>query len=144
MIPAPLTLLTATLFVVAPLTAMAQPPQPKRPRAPMAPVRSPEVAKDGRVTFRFRAPNAQRVTVARDGAPPAAMRKDDQGVWSLTTDPLPSDIYPYTFNVDGTTLADPGNPLVKPIVMGGNQSLLHVPGGPDLSWEVQDVPRGTL
>jgi enterochelin esterase family protein len=110
----------------------------------MGPVRSPEVAKDGRVTFRFRAPNARQVTVARDGAPPAAMQKDEQGVWSLTTDPLPPDIYPYSFSVDGTTLADPGNPLVKPIVMGGNQSLVHVPGGPDSSWEVRDVPRGTL
>jgi enterochelin esterase family protein len=33
---------------------------------------------------------------------------------------------------------------VKPIVMGGNQSLAHVPGPSDLSWEVNDVPRGTL
>jgi enterochelin esterase family protein len=110
----------------------------------MGPVRSPEVQKDGRITFRFRAPNAKNVAVARDGAPPEAMQKDDQGVWSLTTDPLPPDVYPYTFNVDGTSLADPGNPLVKPIVMGGNQSLAHVPGPADLSWEVNDVPHGTL
>jgi enterochelin esterase family protein len=110
----------------------------------MRPVRSPEVQKDGRVTFRFRTPNAQNVAVTRDGAPPVAMQKDDQGIWSLTTDPLPPDVYPYTFNIDGTTLADPGNPLVKPIVMGGNQSLAHVPGPSDLSWEVNDVPRGTL
>jgi enterochelin esterase family protein len=133
--------LAATLLVAP---APAQPVQQERPRAPMGPVRSPEVARDGRVTFRLRAPNARQVTLARDGAPPAAMQKDDQGVWSLTTEPLPPDIYPYTFSVDGTTLADPGNPLVKPIVMGGNQSLVHVPGGADLSWEELDVPRGTL
>ncbi len=139
--PATRMLLTATLLAVAPAAA---PAQQERPRAPTGPVRSPEVAKDGRVTFRFRAPNAQRVMVARDGAPPSAMEKGEQGVWTLTTDPLPPDLYPYTFNVDGTTLADPANPLVKPIVMGGNQSLVHVPGGDDLSWEVRDVPRGTL
>lgn len=141
---APSLLLVAALLAVATPETTAQPPQPARPLAPMGPVRSPEVAKDGRVTFRLRAPNAKQVTVVRAGVPPAAMQEDDQGVWSLTTDPLPPDIYPYTFNVDGTTLADPSNPLVKPIVMGGNQSLVHVPGGPELSWEVQDVPRGTL
>src|SRR5262249_19784036 len=66
------------------------------------------------------------------------------GVWSVTTDPLPPDIYPYSFVVDGTTVADPSNVLVKPIVMGGNQSLVHVPGPPELSWEENDVPHGTL
>jgi enterochelin esterase family protein len=73
-----------------------------------------------------------------------AMQKDEQGVWSITTDSLPPDIYPYTFDVDGTTLADPGYPLAKPIVVGGHQSLVHVPGPADLSWEANDVPRGAL
>jgi enterochelin esterase family protein len=134
----------AAAQLIAGASAAAQPSKPERPPAPTGPVRSPEVAKDGRVTFRFRAPNAKQVTVTRAGARPAAMQKDEQGVWSVTTDKLPPDIYPYSFNVDGTTLADPSNPLVKPIVMGGNQSLVHVPGGPELTWEAQDVPRGTL
>jgi enterochelin esterase-like enzyme len=138
--------LWAALLPAAMGTSMGQEPAKNRPRStgPPAPVRSPEVQKDGRVTFRFRAPNAKDVLVARDGAPRAAMKKDDQGVWSLTTDPLPPDVYPYSLVVDGTMLADPSNPLVKPIVMGGNQSLVHVPGPPELSWEVNDVPHGTL
>jgi enterochelin esterase-like enzyme len=111
-----------------------------QPRGRPEPVRSPEVAKDGSVTFRLRAPNAKQVT----GSRPAELKKDDAGVWSVTTDKLPPDIYPYSFSVDGMTLADPANPLAKPIVMGGNQSLVHVPGGPELSWEVRDVPRGVL
>jgi enterochelin esterase family protein len=115
-----------------------------RPRSVTAPVRSPEVHEDGRVTFRLRAPNAGSVTVARDGTPPMIMQKDGQGVWSVVTDALPPDIYPYTFNVDGETLADPGNPLVKAIVTRGHQSLVHVPGPAGLSWEVNDVPRGVL
>jgi enterochelin esterase-like enzyme len=110
----------------------------------MGPVRSPEVQEDGRVTFRFRAPNAKEVSLARDGGRPSPMQKDDQGVWSLTTDPLPPDVYPYSFAADGVTLADPSNPLVKPIVMGGHQSLVHVPGPASLSWEINDVPHGTL
>jgi enterochelin esterase family protein len=139
---------TLHLFIVIALgltlSVAAQTPQPERPRAPMEPVRSPEVAKDGRVTFRLRAPNARQVNLARAGTRPVPMQKDEQGVWSVTTDPLPPDIYPYSFNVDGLTLADPSNPMVKPIVMGGNQSLAHVPGGPDLMWEIQDAPRGAL
>ncbi len=136
--------LSACLFSLTPAVSSGQEPPRTRPRGPMTPVRSPEVQKDGRVTFRFRAPNAKDVVVARDGAPPAPMKKDDQGLWSLTTDPLQPDVYPYSFRVDGTMLADPSNPLVKPIVMGGNQSLVHVSGPPELSWEINDVPRGTL
>src|SRR4051794_37504665 len=111
-----------TLLMVASSPSPGQEPRRDPPRRPMPPppVRSPEVQGDSRVTFRFRAPNAKEVLVARDGAARSAMQKDDQGVWSLTTDPLPPDIYPYSFVVDGTTLADPSNPLVKPIVMGGN------------------------
>jgi enterochelin esterase family protein len=136
--------LPAAFCLVAAAITLGQEPSKTRPRGPAPRVRSPEVQKDGRVTFRFRAPNAKQVLVARDGAPPAPMTKDDQGVWSLTTDPLPPDVYPYVFRVDGTMLADPANPLVKPIVMGGNQSLVHVPGPSELSWEVNDVPHGTL
>src|SRR4051812_6919371 len=104
--PASLILLAAGLATFAPAVARAQAPRP---------VRSPEVQTDGRVTFRLRMPNAREVAVSRDGAPRLVMTKDEQGVWSATTDALPPDIYPYTFAVDGTTLADPSNPLVKPI-----------------------------
>jgi enterochelin esterase-like enzyme len=138
--------LMVSLLMAASSPSPGQEPRRDPPRRPMPPppVRSPEVQKDGRVTFRFRAPNAKEVLVARDGAARSAMQKDDPGVWSLTTDPLPPDIYPYSFVADGTTLADPANPMVKPIVMGGNQSLVHVPGPSELTWEVNDVPRGTL
>jgi enterochelin esterase family protein len=141
---ASLAVLSAALLSAAPAFGQGQAPPQGRPRLATGPVRSPEVQKDGRVTFRFRAPNAKGVVLARDGASRAAMQKDEQGVWSVTTDPLPPDLYPYTFVVDGVTLADPSNPLVKPIVMGGNQSLVHVPGPAELSWEVNDVPHGTL
>lgn len=142
-VPRCVPILAAWLLSLSP-SAPARGQPPARPRPAAGPSRSPEVDDDGRVTFRFRAPNASEVFVARDGAPRAALQKGDDGVWTLTTDPLEPDIYPYSFSVDGTTLADPANPLVKPIVMGGNQSLLHVPGPADLSWEVGPGPRGAL
>src|SRR6187431_2592006 len=51
------------------------------------PVKSPEVGADRRVTFRLRAPNAKEVAVTGI-AGRLQMQKDDQGVWSVTTEPL--------------------------------------------------------
>jgi enterochelin esterase-like enzyme len=107
------------------------------------PVRSPEVSADRRVTFRLRAPNAKEVFLAREGAERLAMQKDDQGVWSVTTDPLEPDLYGYAFVVDGVGLIDPGNPVMKPNLLN-TQSMVRVPGPASLPWEVNDVPHGTV
>jgi enterochelin esterase-like enzyme len=115
-------------------------------RGPAPAVKSPEVAADGTVTFRLRAPNAQAVFVNGIGPGPLAhlaMQKDDQGVWSLTTGPLKADIYTYSFSVDGATFTDPGNQLFKTNYVGGGNSMFRVPG--NNSWDVSpDAPRGAV
>src|SRR5688572_3638051 len=94
----------------APATA----PQPPAPGAPPAagprggrrgapPVKSPEVAADGRVTFRLRAPNAREVAVALGGNR-LAMQKDEQGLWTATTEVLAPNHYPYALVVDGASI----------------------------------------
>ncbi len=113
------------------------------PARAQAPVRSPEVSADHRVTFRLRAPNAKEVVLAREGAPRQPMQKDEQGVWSVTTDPLEPDLYGYSFVVDGVSLIDPANPAMKPNLLN-TQSVAHVPGPASLPWEVSDVPHGTV
>lgn len=115
------------------LAAVAQ--QPPRPIA------SPEVHADKRVTFRFRAPGAKEVVLAREGTR-TPMQKDEEGVWSLTTDSLEPDYYGYAFVADGVTLLDPLNPLMKPNLLN-TQSMVYVPGS-GLPWDVTDVPHGTL
>lgn len=134
-----------TAFILAAM-AGAQVPAP----APAPPprggffgpsVKSPEVATDGRVTFRLRAPDAQKVTVTMGGL---AMTKDEQGVWSATTSAMEPDFYPYNFVVDGVVMPDPANPIVKSSVTGGFQSFVHVPGPASLSWETTNVPHGKL
>jgi 1,4-alpha-glucan branching enzyme len=45
-----------------------------------------------RVTFRLRAPNAGEVFLEREGAKRVRMQKDEQGVWSVTTEPLTPDL----------------------------------------------------
>ncbi len=104
---------------------------------------SPEVASDRRVTFRLRAPEAQQVQVHCEGVKNSKMEKDDQGVWSLTTESLEPDIYAYSFVVDGVRTPDPSNPLQKYNLLN-TESQVHVPGPGTLPWEVRDVPRGEI
>jgi enterochelin esterase-like enzyme len=136
------------IFVLCAATsAWGQAPPQTRPRGfTFGPgVRSPEVLADGRVTFRCHAPNAKSVVLFRDGAPPLPMTIDDHGVWSVTTDPLTPDIYPYSFVVDGVMQSDPANPATKSIYkIALGQSLVHVPGPATLSWELNDIPHGAV
>lgn len=108
-----------------------------------APIVSPEVSSDHRVTFRFKAPNAQAVVVSLEGAKPLAMQKGDKGIWSVTTEALEPDLYGYSFVADGVGLMDPNNPGIKPNLIGP-QSVVHVPGPSSLTWEVNDVPHGSI
>ncbi len=124
----------AIILLTQSLSVQAQGPQP---------VISPEVAADSRVTFRFRAPNAKEVFLAREGAQRIPMQKDESGVWSVTTDPLEPDLYGYSFVADGVSLVDPSNPRIKPNLLG-IQSVVHVPGSPSLPWEINNIPHGVL
>jgi enterochelin esterase family protein len=127
------------LLTFAALAAWAQPAAPGRGGFA---VRSPEVSADGKVTFRLRAPNAKEVAVTGIGQR-LAMQKDEQGVWTATTEPLKPDMYAYSFSVDGATFTDPGNPLFKPAYGSAGQSMVHVPG--DVVWEPSaNVARGAI
>jgi enterochelin esterase family protein len=118
-------------------TARRQAPPQMLPR-----LVSPEVASDGRVTFRLRDPNARTVSVAIAGSEPVALQKDAEGVWSATVGQLTPDIYGYTLIADGVANYDPSNPdLVPNLIFVANE--VHVPGA-GLPWEVQDVPRGVV
>ncbi len=104
---------------------------------------SPEVQPNGRVTFRLKAPNAKEVQVQCESLKAATMQKDDQGVWSFTTEPLEPDYYGYSFVVDGLRTIDLNNPLMKYNLLN-TESEVHVPGPASLPWEVSDVPHGIV
>lgn len=107
-------------------------------------IQSPQVDKNGSVTFRFLAPHAQKVMLIMDDAKPRPMVKDTSGIWSYTATFAP-DIYRYTFFVDGNILTDPNNSYIKPLFRRAlGQSLAYVPGPSSLSWELNDVPHGML
>ena len=105
---------------------------------------SPELQKDGRVTFRFHAPNAAKVEITLEGQPhPFAMQKDDKGTWTVTLGPYDPDIYGYSIVQDGQPLIDPSNQLRKPNLLF-TQSAVEIPGPGTASWEVNDIPHGEL
>jgi enterochelin esterase family protein len=71
-----------------------------------------------------------------------AMEKNEQGIWTATTDALKPDIYTYSFSVDGAAFNDPANPRFKTAFTNAGQSLFRVPGGN--VWDPADVPRGVV
>jgi len=119
---------------------------------------SPEISTDNSVTFRFNAPNAKSVMVTgdflptekietpmgdMDGPGKAALTKDDKGIWSFTSEPLNSELYSYSFIVDGLTTTDPNNPFLNRDVASVTNIFIIGGGRADL-YKVQDVPHGTV
>ncbi|MEI6861284.1 MAG: alpha/beta hydrolase-fold protein [Verrucomicrobiota bacterium] len=152
------------LGTACPLTLAAQPAAtPETPAAPAArgagaaagrggrggggAVNSPEVNVAERTfTVRFRAPNAQSVTVIGElDGKEHPMTKADNGVWSAIIGPLAPDTYNYQFRVDGVVAMDPANPNVK-IGFGGfpPANLVEIPGPETAFQDTRDVPHGTV
>src|SRR5437879_5838997 len=132
-------------FLVLPLAPDTWPLTPSlQAQQPPPAVISPEVGPQRRVTFRFRDPNAKEVKVAIEGMrDPIPMAKDDQGVWSVATDPLEPDFYGYSFIADGVGLMDPMNALRKPNLLFAS-SEVHVAVPSSLPWELKDIPHGVV
>lgn len=105
---------------------------------------SPEVHADNSVTFRFYAPKATEVKLSAQFEKTAlSMTKDQQGVWSVKTSPIKPDMYPYSFNVDGVSVADPNNTAIFPNE-GFQNSVVEVTGITPLVHTLQNVPHGTI
>jgi enterochelin esterase family protein len=138
----------------APAPAPAPAAAPERPRFPMPQgprVTSPEVAADGRVTFRILAPKAQSVRLMGDVPsegptvpmqPPAgrALAQGAEGVWEVAV-PLAPGAYRYNFNVDGVSVIDPRNPSTSES-NENTWSLVHVPGADFMDTKL--VPHGAV
>ena len=106
------------------------------------PLISPEVHPDRSVTFRLKAPDAKEVVLRYDLGT-NTLQRDEQGVWSVTTEPLEPDIYSYSFLVDGLRINDPANSFLKYSLID-TESQFHVPGPAALPWEINDVPHGVI
>jgi enterochelin esterase-like enzyme len=132
-------------FELQPSTA-AQPPGQAAGRGSVAPAFvSPEVLSDKRVAFRIFSPKADQVRLVGTDIPRniqgLAMTKADNGVWEVTSEPLPPGAYRYHFNVDGVAVIDPRSPAISES-NNNAWSLVYVPGADFM--ETKDVPHGAV
>jgi len=105
---------------------------------------SPEYNVDGSATFRVLAPDAEKVEFECqmfEGVKP--MTKGERGVWSVTVKPDQPDIYPYSFIIDGTKIADPNNVEIFPNE-GYKASLADFKGPEPDFQDLQKVPHGKV
>ncbi len=107
---------------------------------------SPEIKNDQTVTFRFLAPNAQKVEVEGSFLKQnrrAALTKDERGVWSFTTEVLQPEMHTYCFYVDGIRMTDPNNVyMCRDIATYTNY--FFIDGELSANYIVRDVPHGTV
>lgn len=106
---------------------------------------SPKVHADGSVTLRYKAPAATSVEVVGDFiASPQPMIRNEQGVWEYRSEPLASELYNYSFTVDGRTgLHDPQSSYFMRDI-NTQMNYFVVPGGRGDTYVAQDVAHGTL
>ena len=67
----------------------------------------PRVTSDLRAIFRIKAPDAQKVQIQLDKK--WDMVKDEQGFWTVTTDPLVAGFHYYFLLIDGVQVSDPAS-----------------------------------
>jgi len=120
---------------------------------------SPEIHENNTVTFRIKAPKAVKVEVTGDFLPTqkmdtpygkfdvpgvAELKENKEGVWEYTTpEPLPSELYSYTFIVDGLRMNDPSNiKMIRDVA--SITSVFIIKGDKGDLYSVNTVPHGTV
>lgn len=101
----------------------------------------PRIEADNRVTFKFYAPDAQKVQVAINNVP-FDLTKGSDGVWSYTSEPQDLGYHNFWMVVDGAIVVDPAT--------DGFIGFSHLCNGfeiPDPEggfYELKDVPHGNV
>lgn len=120
---------------------------------------SPEIHANNTVTFRLKAPKAVKVEVTGDFLPTrkidtpngqfdapgvAQLTENKYGVWEYTTpQPLASELYNYSFIVDGLRMNDPANVhMIRDVATV--TSIFIIKGNPGDLYSVNAVPHGTV
>jgi len=102
----------------------------------------PRVDATGRVQIRVKAADATKVKLNFWSGPKVDMRKDSDGYWTMTTEPLVPGLHYYVINVDGADIADPGSRSF----FGGSRyvSAVEVPEPGATYYSIQNVPHGQV
>lgn len=120
---------------------------------------SPQINKDNTVTFRIFAPEATKVEVTGDFLPTqklqtpfgevdapgtAALTKNPDGVWEITSAALAPELYSYNFIVDGLKINDPSNVYQLRDIQSITNVFLIDDNAPADLYAVRDVPHGSV
>lgn len=119
---------------------------------------SPEIHEDNTVTFRLFAPNAETVEITgdflpttkvetpmgeMDGPGKVELSKDENGLWSYTSETLGPELYNYAFLIDGFRTTDPNNPfLIRDVASSTN--IFIIGGGHAELYKTNDIPHGSV
>jgi len=102
----------------------------------------PRIEADNRVTFQFRAPDAQKVQVSIANVP-SDMIKGENGIWTLTTaEPQDLGYHNYWMIVDGAIVLDPNTDAF--IGYSHMCNAFEVPDPDGGFYELKDVPHGNV
>jgi enterochelin esterase family protein len=131
------------LALLAGLPAFAQTGQPAHPSPLNFPTTQyPRIEADGRVSFSFDVPSAQRVQISIVGVV-SNMVKGDDGAWTYTTaKPMAPGYHNYWMVVDGTPVLDP----YTDAFIGYNHMCngFEVPDPEGDFYALKDVPHGSV
>ncbi len=149
---------TPALLLLVAFLAGSLPTQAQQAVWTASELTSPEVHADRTVTFRYYAPEAEKVELTGDFLPTrkittpdgewdapgvVAMSKGEGGVWSYRTESLASELYAYSIYVDGIKAADVSNVYqVRDVASMAN--IFLVGGGQGDLYGAQQVPHGTV
>ncbi len=100
----------------------------------------PQVLPDNRVIFRVNAPEAQKVQI--DLGRKYDMVKDDNGVWTVTTDSISRGFHYYSLVIDGVAVADPASETFYG--MGRMASGIEIPYQEGDFYALKNVPHGDI
>ncbi len=131
------------------LSANAQGGRPEItvPEGSVAPVTNinrrgyPRILEDNSVMFRIVAPDADNIQVDLCGKK-YPMVKDEQGVWTVTTDPQVPGFHYYFLLIDGISVADPASESFYGC--SKMSSAIDIPEANCEDFEIQDVPHGEV
>jgi enterochelin esterase family protein len=100
----------------------------------------PRVTSDLRAIFRIKAPDAQKIQILLDKK--YDMVKDDQGVWSVFSDPQVPGFHYYFLFIDGVQVSDPASESY--FGWGRMASGIEIPEKGVDYYTVRNVPHGDL
>lgn len=100
----------------------------------------PQVNSEGRVRVRIKAPEAKSVLMNINGTYP--MTKDEQGVWTGTSEPLDEGNHYYGLVIDGAEVPDPGSTFI--FGSGAWRNDIEIPAKDQDFYALKNVPHGQL